>query len=64
MNAHTTTLGNLELKVMPERDWAILTRQHNGIKNSVGLTSADLADAVALLQTAGDWMAGHYGDRA
>lgn len=63
MNTHTTTLGNLELKVMPDRDWAVLTRKHNGTVNSVGFTSADLADAVALLHTAGDWLADRYGDR-
>lgn len=60
--SHFDTLGNLELRAIPGRDWAILSRHHNGTRNSIGFTFADLADAAALLQTAVDWLAGQYGD--
>lgn len=60
MTAYTQALGNFVLKVIPSRDWLILSRHRNGATNSVGLSGDDLADAMALLRTGGDWLADYH----
>lgn len=55
-------IGNLELHVHTGRDWCVLTRLHNGTRNSLGYASAEIPAALALLRTAADWLADQYGD--
>lgn len=58
---YSEKIGNLELHVHTGRDWCVLTRLHNGTRNSLGVTSADIPAALALLQTAADWLADNQG---
>lgn len=59
--AHTLTLGQLGLRVFPDRNWIILSRKHNETVYSLGINGDDLADCFALLRTAGDWLASQVG---
>ena len=55
--AHVQQLGPFSLRAFPHRNWLVFSRHHNGTVNSVGLSGDDVADAVALLRTGGDWLA-------
>jgi hypothetical protein len=55
--AHTLALGQLSLRVFPDRNWLVLAKHKNGQVNTVGLSGDDLVDAAALLNTAAAWLA-------
>ena len=62
--AHVQQLGSFSLRAFPARNWLVLSRHGNGTTNSVGLSGDDLADAMALLRTGGDWLADYREDGA
>lgn len=58
---YTDRLGPFDLRVFPDRDWLVVTRHgHNGSVNSLGMTSAELTDAVSLLNTGHAWLADNH----
>lgn len=55
--AHVQQLGPFSLRAFPKRNWLVISRHGAGATNSMGLSGDDLADAMALLRTGGDWLA-------
>jgi len=55
--AHVQQLGPFSLRAFPHRNWLVISRHGAGATNSMGLSGDDVADAVALLRTGGDWLA-------
>lgn len=60
--AHVQQLGPFSLRAFPRRNWLVFSRHHAGATNSVGMSGDDLADAMALLRTGGDWLADYRED--
>lgn len=55
--AHVLSLGHMHVRVFPDRNWLVLSRDRGGQTNTLGITTEDLTDAVALLRTADAWLA-------